>query len=505
MSVDIGPDQGCLLDGQIVQNTIKRFARNINFILSLPDTFSHRCLGQRICQEIPSMRDRTFVGAESSWRRLLQILDLTNKRHLMVVPENACGMPLASLDLIGKVIDDPDIDLVYSDQIIGLLPLVISKRFLEKIVTRQSSPGQRLTPLRILPKGNRFLTPIKFFLTKVLEQKSPKSEYHTQALAKIYEFCESKDRVQKIRFFHNDIENNPIPYFPQRPKDKSLVNYLLEQTPALENILRDVDQLPVSDSSGLFSFFKEFRDTFAITYPIYQLEGQPEIPEEIRGLTSNPKSVGHCYLIAINLTKFLKRYAGLRNTSHVLDIGCGWGVLALGLVNLIEDSGSYLGLDIQRDAIAWAQKNIAPLNPTFSFKHIDVTNSAYNPKGGVQAEEAHLPIENDSVDLVVLSSVFTHMRREGIERYLKEIRRVLAQGGIVAFSYFHSSFFGNNEDYRVRFPDNPDRMTLFNTKEMRRILSACGLRQARPQVNYNARLNPTKTFFQTFMFATRND
>ena len=179
-------------------------------ILSLPDTFLHRCLAQRICQEIPSMRDRIIVGAENPWRCLLQIMELTNKGHVMVIPENACGMPLASLNLVGRVLHDPEIDLAYSDQIIGLLPLVISKRFLEKIVTRQSSPGQRLTPLRILPKGNRFLTPIKFFLTKVLEQKSPKSEYHTQALAKIYEFCESKDRVQKIRFFHNDIENNPL-------------------------------------------------------------------------------------------------------------------------------------------------------------------------------------------------------------------------------------------------------------------------------------------------------
>jgi hypothetical protein len=62
-----------------------------------------------------------------------------------------------------------------------------------------------------------------------------------------------------------------------------------------------------------------------------------------------------------------------------------------------------------------------------------------------------------------------------------QIDQVL-KGGIIAFSYFHSSFFGANEDYKIRFPDNPDRMTMFSTREIQRIPSRSGLVHARPQV-----------------------
>jgi ubiquinone/menaquinone biosynthesis C-methylase UbiE len=151
----------------------------------------------------------------------------------------------------------------------------------------------------------------------------------------------------------------------------------------------------------------------------------------------------------------------------------------------------------------WAQKNIASLNERLSFVQLDIANTMYNPKGAIQLDQVRLPIQDESVDLVVLSSVFTHMRREGIESYLREIRRILDRGGIVAFSYFHSSFFGLNENYRIRFPDNPDRMTLFNTSEIKRLLAENGLAPARPQVNFNGRFNAKKTFFQTFMFATK--
>lgn len=172
-------------------------------------------------------------------------------------------------------------------------------------------------------------------------------------------------------------------------------------------------------------------------------------------------------------------------------------------MNVTEEPGSYIGLDIQRDAIEWAQKNIAPLNPRLSFVHLDIANTRYNPQGSIPYDQVRLPIQSDSIDLVVFSSVFTHMRREGVEQYLKESRRVLVEKGIVAFSYFHSSYFGANQDYAIRFPDNPDRMTLFSTCEIHRILSICGLIQARSQINYTGCFNSAQTFFQTFMFATK--
>jgi ubiquinone/menaquinone biosynthesis C-methylase UbiE len=271
----------------------------------------------------------------------------------------------------------------------------------------------------------------------------------------------------------------------------------------LESIFPGIETLPVPNESELFRYFAEFCDTFAVTYPIYQLTGDPDIPEEIRNLTNNAKSVGNCYHRAIHFTKFLKSYADLRPASRVLDVGCGWGLLALGLANLIEEPGSYVGIDIQKEAIAWTQKNVAPLNPGFSFVHLDIANTRYNAQGAIPYDGIRLPIESGSVDLAVFSSVFTHMRREEVEQYLRESQRVLRTGGIVAFSYFHSSFFGDNQDYAVRFPDNPDRMTLFSTREIHRLLSLCGLFPVGSQVNYGGPLNYEGPFFQTFMITTK--
>lgn len=503
MPIDTALDQPWLVNDQILQTTIKRFSENINFVLVLPNRFSYRCLGQQICRDIPSLKDRTFVGAENLWQRLFQVAQLRNTEHVIVVPENACGMPLTSIALLKKLVHDPDVDLVSSDQIVGLLPSAVSKKFLLRRLAKSNHTQSTLRPLR--PFQGSMLVPgiAQALLAKRRKSKRTGASDAARDLTDIYNLQETGDRVHNVRFFRQQTFHGPIRYLPQLPQDRALAHYLLQHCDALGGMLQRIERLPLPEESDLFLHLRKFCDTFAVTYPVYQLTGEPDIPEETRALTSNPKSVGDCYLRAINFTRFLKGHAGLNNTSRVLDVGCGWGLLALGLVNVVEAPGSYLGLDIQQEAIAWAEKNIAPLNARFSFLHLDISNTRYNPLGSIPYDQVRLPIESDSVDLVVFSSVFTHMRREGVEQYLRESRRVLRGGGIAAFSYFHSSFFGENEDYRVRFPDNPDRMTLFSTREIHRILLTCGLVQARPQVNYGGHFNSEEPFFQTFMFATR--
>lgn len=501
MPIHISPEQPWLLDDRILQNTILRFSKNPNFLVALADLLSHRTLGQRLYKDLPSMKGRVFIGAPNLAKRLLQVADWVKKDHLIVIPENACGMPLAAVDLILKAVPGRHADLAYCDQVTGLVPSMISRNFLRNLDAQQNRAVSS-QPLRLSPHRDRFIGLISLLPMKLRERKQSR-EPSVDISLMFREFCRQEDQVYQIRLFGRTLDNAPIPYLPQGPHDRALACHLQKQCELLENILGAIEVLPLQEPSQLFKYLTDYCAHFAITYPCYELQGQSEIPLAIRGLTSNPKSVGECYFRAIHFTKFLKLHAGLRNASRVVDIGCGWGLLGLGLINLIETPGSYLGLDIQREAISWAKEYIAPLNAAFSFKHMDVANSLYNPSGAVSQAEVHLPVDSDSVDLVVFSSVFTHMRREGVEQYLRESQRILRKRGVVAFSYFHSSFFGDNEDYKVRFPDNPDRMTLFNTQEIQRILSACGLVQARPQVNYGTSLNSAEPFFQTFMFATK--
>ncbi|MEO8697968.1 MAG: class I SAM-dependent methyltransferase [Acidimicrobiales bacterium] len=123
-------------------------------------------------------------------------------------------------------------------------------------------------------------------------------------------------------------------------------------------------------------------------------------------------------------------------TSHVLEIGCGVGRDAMALTDLLASGGSYVGVDVTRPSIEWCQAEITSQFPNFGFHHLDIKSDMYNPQGRLRAESMALPLGNGSVDRVVLHSVFTHMFREPIAHYLHEIRRCLADTGLVMASFF---------------------------------------------------------------------
>lgn len=124
----------------------------------------------------------------------------------------------------------------------------------------------------------------------------------------------------------------------------------------------------------------------------------------------------------------LIRMGVLRRDSRVLDLGCGIGRLAIPLTGYLE-GGSYDGLDIVPSAINWCNEHIAARYPNFHFKLADVFNKEYNPGGHVPASDYAFPYPDDTFDLVVLISVFTHMLPEDTQRYVAEISRVLRPGG----------------------------------------------------------------------------
>ena len=120
---------------------------------------------------------------------------------------------------------------------------------------------------------------------------------------------------------------------------------------------------------------------------------------------------------------------GLTPGSTVLDIGSGIGRLAVALTSQLGREGRYEGLDIVPSGIEWCAKNITPRHPNFRFTLADVVNGEYNPGGRVRPTEYRLPYPDATFDLVVLTSVFTHMLPAEKEHYVDEIARVLKPGG----------------------------------------------------------------------------
>jgi len=142
------------------------------------------------------------------------------------------------------------------------------------------------------------------------------------------------------------------------------------------------------------------------------------------------ESVGQEYL------RYLVDLCGLQPQHALLDVGCGVGRIAVPLTRYLEPPGRYEGFDIMPRAIRWCQRQISPRYPHFRFHLADVRNAAYHPRGRHSACEYRFPYPDGTFQVVLLSSVCTHLLPEAVEHYLQESTRVLAPGGRCLATYF---------------------------------------------------------------------
>lgn len=106
------------------------------------------------------------------------------------------------------------------------------------------------------------------------------------------------------------------------------------------------------------------------------------------------------------------------------------------LAGYLGREGSYEGFDVSAEAIEWCQRTITRHHPNFRFAQVDVRNAMYNPGGTIEPSTFEFPYGDEDFDLVFLFSVFTHMLPVDVERYLREIQRVLRPGGRSLMTFF---------------------------------------------------------------------
>ncbi len=124
--------------------------------------------------------------------------------------------------------------------------------------------------------------------------------------------------------------------------------------------------------------------------------------------------------------KYFVELVDVKKNSNILEIGCGFGRMAMPFTKYLSNEGSYVGVDIINGGIKWCSKNITQKYPNFYFSWLkDIFNTSYNPKGKIKASEFKFLFPNDTFDFVILISVFTHMLPEDIENYISEITRIL--------------------------------------------------------------------------------
>jgi SAM-dependent methyltransferase len=187
---------------------------------------------------------------------------------------------------------------------------------------------------------------------------------------------------------------------------------------------------------------------------------------------------------------YLKLLCGATSESRILDIGCGFGLVAQQLGTYLSPPGKYVGLDINPAAIKWATQHISSRLPNFEFIHMDIRNGAYNPRGRQSADQFVFPMSTASFDIVLLKSVFTHLRPPEVLHYLKEITRLMGPKGVCLSTFFllnevQASYqarglnavdfrFGDDL-WRYAFRDLPELAVAYNEKTLRSMVAEARL------------------------------
>jgi SAM-dependent methyltransferase len=169
---------------------------------------------------------------------------------------------------------------------------------------------------------------------------------------------------------------------------------------------------------------------------------KPMVPPRMASLIVGS---GDFLKIGVEFRDYLINFAGLQPEHLVLEIGAGYGRIAVGLSGYISSQGSYDGIEIVRKAVDWCTKEITTRYPHFRFHHADVKNPYSNPEGRNNASKYCLPFSDGSFDIIYLTSVFSHMPPDEINNYMCEIGRVLKPGGRCFITYYLLDDFALNQ------------------------------------------------------------
>lgn len=200
------------------------------------------------------------------------------------------------------------------------------------------------------------------------------------------------------------------------------------------------------------------------------------------------QSTGEHYL------EYLRRHAGLEPDSRVLDVGCGIGRMAVPMTRFLA-RGTYDGIDVAAADLRWCRRHIGRRHPGFRFHHADVRHREYNPGGALAAADYRFPFPDGAFDVVLASSLFSHLLAAEAGHYLAEISRVLAPGGVSFLTFFLLNDEARAQiaagacgfefrvavgEARVHDPKNPEAAVAYDEAFIRELHARCGLTLEEP-------------------------
>lgn len=175
-----------------------------------------------------------------------------------------------------------------------------------------------------------------------------------------------------------------------------------------------------------------------------------------------------------------------KSVESILEIGCGYGRAPLHLSkakNLICEK--YYGIDISEPLL----RRLIKVKQEYNFFPEAEFNLICN-----SAEI--LPLEDNSIDLVISNCVFMHIPDAQLRNLLADISRVLKPGGIFVFNHsFHNkscpSHIIHNFIRRLNpFVRNPVYLKQYTSAEINEMLATAGIKAKCPQYS----VEPTQEY-----------
>lgn len=182
----------------------------------------------------------------------------------------------------------------------------------------------------------------------------------------------------------------------------------------------------------------------------------------------------------------ISRLSLLAPDAVVLDAGCGAGAAALEFQKALGGGGKYTGFDVHAPSIRWCRRRFRG-DPRFRFEIAEVRTPFSRGFSG-NARELRFPAQDETCDLVLAKSLFTHLLAPEAAPYFQEIARVLAPGGralVTAFLFdpagrvpaFPFSDGEGSQKWKIR--SRPHAAVAFSRPLFEAMISRAGLRVER--------------------------
>jgi len=132
----------------------------------------------------------------------------------------------------------------------------------------------------------------------------------------------------------------------------------------------------------------------------------------------------------------LTKCFAINGSLRIFDFGCGYGKMAPISVFFTHPNGKYIGVDILKSCVDFCKRKYSQLPRVEFYLSKDVNPAYHRVEGEMRLlQEPDWPVADESIDIVISISVFTHLQEVDAFRYMNKIYKILKPNGIAILTF----------------------------------------------------------------------